>query len=160
MAAKKYPITNAIRQLRHAGLSFEAYLYDYQPRGGTAASSAALQVDEACVIKTLLLEDELKRPLVALMHGDREVSLKQLSRIHEVKSLRPCEPKVAERHSGYQVGGTSPFGLRKPITIYVQESILRLPLIFINGGKRGFLVRLAPHLLVETLGARPASFSA
>ncbi len=160
MAAKNYPVTSAIRQLRKAGLSFEPFLYDYEPRGGTAASSAALGVDESSVIKTLVLEDELKRPLVALMHGDREVSLKQLARIHQAKSLKPCSPQVAERQSGYQVGGTSPLGLKKEMVVYAQESILEFPLIFINGGKRGFLVRLAPQALFDVLGARLASFAA
>ena len=122
-------------------------------RGGTAASSAALQVDEHCVIKTLIFEDERKQPLCVLMHGDREVSAKDLARTLGKKNVRLCAPEVADRHSGYQVGGTSPFGLKRAMPIYVEESVLELPLIYINGGARGFLVAIAPADLERVLEA-------
>lgn len=157
---KKYPVTNAIRALRQAGLTFEPFTYAYEARGGTAASARALGVDEHQVIKTLILEDELKRPLIALMHGDCEVSLKNLARLHQVKSIQPCQPQVADRQSGYQVGGTSPLGTKKKMPVYAQASIQELDAVFINGGKRGFLVKLAPQPLLELLAAKLASFAA
>lgn len=144
MAATKYPVTLAIRALRAAQVSFEPYLYAWEAHGGTAASAAALGVDEHQVIKTLIFEDDRKQPLCVLMHGDREVSAKQLARLIGVKTVAPCRPDVADRHSGYQVGGTSPFGLRRTMPIYMQESIAPLARIFINGGARGFLVAIDP----------------
>jgi len=144
MTAQKYPVTLAIRALRAADVPFEPKLYAWEAHGGTAASAAALGVDEHCVIKTLIFEDERKEPLCVLMHGDREVSSKQLARLIGKKSVAPCRPEIADRHSGYQVGGTSPFGLRRKMPIYLQQSILSLPLIFINGGARGFLVAIDP----------------
>jgi Cys-tRNA(Pro) deacylase len=140
----KHPVTMAIRALRAANVPFEPHLYAWQPHGGTRASSAALGVDEHAVIKTLIMEDDRKQPLCVLMHGDREVSTKQLARIARVKSIAPCAPEVADRHSGYQVGGTSPFGLRRRMPIYMQRTILDLPRIYINGGARGFLVAIDP----------------
>lgn len=141
----------AIRLLRQHRVEFEPHLYTWEPRGGTAASAAALQVDEHAVIKTLIFEDEKKLPLCILMHGDREVSAKSLARVLGKKSVGPCSPEVADRHSGYQVGGTSPFGLKRAMPIYVEESVLALPRIYINGGARGFLVAIAPSDLTRVL---------
>lgn len=147
----KHPVTMAIRALRAAKVAFEPHLYPWQPHGGTRASSEALGVDEHAVIKTLIMEDDRKQPLCVLMHGDREVSTKQLARTIGVKTIAPCAPEVAGRHSGYQVGGTSPFGLRKQMPIYMQQTIVELPRIYINGGARGFLVELDPHEAVRVL---------
>jgi Cys-tRNA(Pro) deacylase len=140
----KHPVTMAIRTLRAAKVAFEPHLYAWEPRGGTRASSEALGVDEHAVIKTLIMEDERKQPLCVLMHGDREVSTKQLARTVGVKTITPCAPEVADKHSGYQVGGTSPFGLRRAMPIYMERTILELPTIYINGGARGFLVAIDP----------------
>jgi len=134
----------AIRTLRAAKVAFEPHLYAWQPHGGTRASSEALGVDEHAVIKTLIFEDERKQPLCVLMHGDREVSAKNLARAIGAKTVGPCAPDVADRHSGYQVGGTSPFGLRRAMSVYMERSILELPTIYINGGARGFLVAIDP----------------
>ena len=140
----KHPVTMAIRALRAAGVAFEPHLYTYEPKGGTRASSAALGVDEHAVVKTLIFQDDAANPLCILMHGDREVSTKQLAREIGCKSVAPCAPDVADRHSGYQVGGTSPFGLRRAMPIYMQRTIVDLPRIYINGGARGFLVSIDP----------------
>src|SRR4051812_12159714 len=134
----------AIRALRAASVAFEPHLYAWQPHGGTRASAAALGVDEHTVVKTLIFEDDRKQPLCILMHGDREVSTKNLARAIGVKTVAPCAPEVADRHSGYQVGGTSPFGLRRAMPIYMQRTIAELPRIYINGGARGFLVAIDP----------------
>lgn len=134
----------AVRALRAASVAFVPHLYPWQAHGGTRASSAALGVPEHLVIKTLIFETETSAPLCILMHGDREVSVKQLARAIGTKSVGPCTPEVADRHSGYQVGGTSPFGLRRAMPIYIQRTILDLPRIYINGGARGFLVELDP----------------
>jgi Cys-tRNA(Pro) deacylase len=135
----------AIRALRAAGIAFVPHLYPWQPHGGTRASSIALGVPEHAVIKTLIFETEHAAPLCILMHGDREVSVKQLARVIGTKTVAPCAPEVADRHSGYQVGGTSPFGLRRAMPIYLQATILELPRIYINGGARGFLVEIDPR---------------
>jgi len=140
----KHPVTMAVRALRSAGIPFEPHVYPWQPGGGTAASAEHLGVDEHVVIKTLIFEDDRKQPLCILMHGDREVSTKNLARAIGVKTTAPCTPEVADRHSGYQVGGTSPFGLRRAMPIYMQASITELPRIYINGGARGFLVAIDP----------------
>ena len=140
----KHPVTMAIRALRAAKVAFEPHLYPWQPHGGTRASSEALGVDEHAVIKTLIMEDDRKQPLCVLMHGDREVSTKQLARIIGAKTVAPCSPEVADRHSGYQVGGTSPFGLRRAMPIYMQRTIVDLTTIYINGGARGFLIAIDP----------------
>lgn len=155
MGHDKTPMTPAVRALRQAGIVFTEHPYTYVERGGTSTFAGEFGVDEHVVIKTLIMEDEAKRPLVVLMHGDREVSTKELARVLGVKSVRPCAPETAERHSGYIVGGTSPFGLRKPMPIYVEESILELPRIYINGGKRGFLVGLDPKDLARILKPVP-----
>lgn len=147
----KHPVTMAIRALRAANVPFEPHLYPWQPHGGTKASSEALAVDEHSVIKTLIFEDERKQPLCILMHGDREVSAKQLARVIGAKTVAPCAPEVADRHSGYQVGGTSPFGLRRAMAIYMERTIADLPRIYINGGARGFLVEIDPRDAVRVL---------
>jgi Cys-tRNA(Pro) deacylase len=155
-----YPITTAIRALRAANVAFEPHLYAYEPRGGTRHSSTSLGVDEHIVIKTLVMEAEeggRKRPLIVLMHGDREVSTKQLARLLDVKAVAPASEPAVERYTGYQPGGVSPFGTRTRLPIYVERSVLALPRIFINGGKRGFLVSLAPSVLEQSLDATPVS---
>ncbi len=135
----------AIRALRAADIAFVPRLYAWQPHGGTRASSVALGVPEHAVVKTLIFETERREPLCILMHGDREVSAKQLARVIGSKTIAPCALEVADRHSGYQVGGTSPFGLRRAMPIYMQSTILELPRIYINGGARGFLVEIDPR---------------
>jgi Cys-tRNA(Pro) deacylase len=145
----------AIRVLRAAGVAFVPHLYSWQPHGGTRASSEALGVPEHAVIKTLIFETERGDPLCVLMHGDREVSAKQLARIIGTKSVAPCTPEIADRHSGYQVGGTSPFGLRRAMPIYLQTTIRELSRIYINGGARGFLVELDPGDLERVLTPVP-----
>lgn len=147
--------TPATAFLKKHGVAFTEHPYDYVDHGGTRASSIALGMDEHAVVKTLVMEDDAKKPLVVLMHGDREVSTKNLARQIGTKTVTPCRPDVAERHSGYQVGGTSPFGLRKAMPIYVEKTILELDVIAINGGRRGFLVKLAPRELLRVVGARP-----
>jgi len=151
----KAPMTPAVRALRKAGVAFTEHPYKYVEHGGTASFAREFGVDEHAVIKTLIMEDDMKKPLVVLMHGDREVSTKELARALGVKTVQPCAPETAERHSGYMVGGTSPFGLRKPIPIYVEETILKLSRIYINGGKRGFLVGLDPNELARVLEPTP-----
>ncbi len=153
----KVPVTTAVRALRAANVAFVPHVYRYEERGGTAASARELGVDEHAVVKTLVMEDESKRPLVILMHGDREVSTRELARQLGVKSIEPCAPAVADRHSGYQVGGTSPFGLKRAVPIHVEASILDLARIYVNGGKRGFLVEIDPRELVRVLSARPVT---
>jgi Cys-tRNA(Pro) deacylase len=151
MAKVKSPVTAAIRVLREAGVAFGEHPYNYEAKGGTAVSARELGVPEQSVVKTLVMEDESKAPLVVLMHGDRQVSTKELARQIGARSVSPCSPETAQRHSGYLVGGTSPFGTRKQMPVYLEESILSLPLIYINGGSRGFLVSLPPSELVRVL---------
>ena len=146
-----FPTTQAIRVLRDAGAAFSVHLFDYVEHGGTAHSAAELGVDEHSVIKTIVLEDEKKQPLICLQHGDREVSTKNLARSRGCKTIVPCSPDTAHRHTGYLVGGTSPFGTRKTIPIYMERTITDLPRIYINGGKRGFLVGLAAADVVRIL---------
>lgn len=146
--------TPATQLLRREKVAFTEHLYDYVDRGGTAESSRQLGVDEHHVVKTLVMQDENARPLVVLMHGDCQVSLKNLAREIGCKKVEPCAPEVAQRHSGYLVGGTSPFGTRKDMPVYVEESVLALEKIYINGGRRGYLVGLAPQVLTTLLGAR------
>jgi len=154
--AKKEHIseTPATQFLRKQGVVFTEHPYEYEEHGGTTVSARALGVEEHHVVKTLIMQDEAAKPLVVLMHGDCKVSTKNLARAIPCKSVEPCKPEVAQRHSGYQVGGTSPFGLRKPLPIYVEESVLALPKIYINGGRRGYLVGLDPQVLVSSLKAR------
>jgi len=151
MKEAKLPVTPAIRMLREHKVEFSDHPYDYEERGGTAVSARELGVDEHVVIKTLIMEDEHKHPLVVLMHGDHEVSTKNLARHIGVKTIAPCTPEVANKHSGYMVGGTSPFGTRKRMPVYVQRTILELPKIYINGGHRGYLVGIAPQVLIDVL---------
>lgn len=151
----KIPSTPALRLLSKRGVAFELHPYDYVEHGGSAASSLALGVDEHHVVKTLIFEDAERSPLIILMHGDRSVSAKELARQLGTRSTRPCDPKVAEKHSGYRVGGTSPFGVRKRMPVYVERSVLALPKIWINGGARGVLVSLDPQVLTELLAATP-----
>ncbi len=145
------PSTPAVRSLREAGIAYTEHLYRYQERGGTATSSQALGVEEHAVVKTLVLEDEAGEPLLMLMHGDREVSLKALARQAKRRSLRLCDPQAASRHTGYLVGGTSPFGTRKTLAVFAERTILSLQRVFVNGGSRGFLVGLTPADLVRVL---------
>jgi Cys-tRNA(Pro) deacylase len=151
MAKVKFPVTAAIRALRQGGVAFGEHLYNYEDKGGTAVSARELGVDEHAVIKTLIMEDENKAPLVVLMHGDLQVSTKELARTIGVKTVAPCAPDTANRHSGYLVGGTSPFGTRKQMPVYLEETILSLPVVYINGGGRGFLVSMKPEELVRML---------
>jgi Cys-tRNA(Pro) deacylase len=143
--------TPAIHFLRQHGVNFTEHEYRYEERGGTAASSRALGVDEHHVIKTLVMEDERKQPLIALMHGDREVSTKNLARQAGRKTVAPCAPDVAQKHTGYLVGGTSPFGTRKAMPVYLERSVAALDRIYINGGRRGFLVAVSPADLIRVL---------
>jgi len=147
----KYPVTLAVRELLKEGVEFSSHLYPYEEKGGTAVSSQALGVAEHIVIKTLIMETDDKSPLIVLMHGDMQVSTKQLARDIGVKTVSPCRPEVADRHSGYQVGGTSPFGTRKKMPVYMEKTILDLERIYINGGKRGYLVSLSPQEVVRIL---------
>lgn len=151
MSKDTYPITAAVRVLRAHKVPFTPCLYTYEAHGGTTVSARELGVPEHNVIKTLVMEDDGKKPLIVLMHGDCEVSTKQLARLLRVKTIHPCAPDVAEKHSGYQVGGTSPFGTRKTLPVYMERSIADLPTIHINGGKRGFLVAMAPADLIRVL---------
>lgn len=147
--------TPATQYLRKHGVAFSEHPYEYEEHGGTSVSSSALGVAEHDVVKTLVMQDEAAKPLIVLMHGDCKVSTKNLARAIACKSIEPCKPEVAQRHSGYLVGGTSPFGIRKAMPVFVEESILRLPRIYINGGRRGYLVGIDPAVLVDVLGARP-----
>ena len=144
MSREKAPVTTAVRALRAAGIAFTDHLYAYVEKGGTAVSSRELGVDEHCVVKTLVMEDEGKNPLIVLMHGDRQVSTRELARVAGVKSVAPCTPETAFRHTGYLVGGTSPFGTRRSMPVYMEGTILDLARIYINGGKRGYLVGIDP----------------
>jgi Cys-tRNA(Pro) deacylase len=143
--------TPATQFLKNSGVAFTEHFYEYADKGGTAASSAALGVPEHSVVKTLMMEDEARAPLVVLMHGDRKVSTKNLARQAGRKRIEPCQPEVAQRHSGYQIGGTSPFGTRRKMPVFMEKSILELGRIWINGGRRGFLVCIAPAEIVRTL---------
>jgi Cys-tRNA(Pro) deacylase len=152
-----HPITSAVRMLRQHKVAFEPHLYDYVEHGGTSRSSSALGVDEYRVVKTLVFETEAKHPLIVLMHGDKQVSTKSLARHIGVKSIAPCKPEVAEKWTGYVVGGTSPFGTRTQIPVFIERTILELDRIWINGGKRGFLVAMEPKALVALLAPEPVS---
>ncbi len=147
--------TPATQMLRAHGVAFTEHPYDYVERGGSAESARQLGLHEHMVVKTLVMQDQDARPLIVLMHGDRTVSTKNLARQIGAKSVQPCAPDVAQRHSGYQVGGTSAFGTRKAMPVYIEDSILQLPRIAINGGRRGYLVQLSPQVCVQLLQARP-----
>jgi Cys-tRNA(Pro) deacylase len=147
----KAPSTNATRLLKQAGIPYSEHLYRYEDHGGTALSAQALGVDEHAVIKTLVMEDENAAPLIILMHGDRDVSTKELARQIGVRSIQPCKPEVAQRHSGYLVGGTSPFGTKRAMPVYAEATIFELDRIYLNGGSRGFLVGLESKDLEKVL---------
>ncbi|MFL6683931.1 aminoacyl-tRNA deacylase [Paraburkholderia sp. SIMBA_055] len=147
--------TPATQFLRRHGVAFGEHPYDYVEHGGTGESARQLGVDEHQVVKTLVMEDEHAKPLIVLMHGDRTVSTKNLARQIGVKRVEPCKPEVANRHSGYLIGGTSPFGTRKQMPVYVESTILEMERIWLNGGRRGFLVSIEPKVLTGLLGAKP-----
>jgi Cys-tRNA(Pro) deacylase len=161
MARKEHaPETPATSFLRQHKINFTEHLYDYVERGGTAESARQLGVDEHSIVKTLVMQDQDAKPLIILMHGDRQVSLKNFARQIGAKKVEPCKPEIAQRHTGYQVGGTSPFGTRKVLPVYVERSILGLPSIHINGGHRGFLVQISPKVLTDLLEAHPVDCAA
>jgi Cys-tRNA(Pro) deacylase len=147
--------TPATAMLRGAGVVFSEHVYEYVDHGGTAESARQLGVDEHAVVKTLVMQDERAQPMIVLMHGDQQVSTKNLAREIGVKSVQACAPEVAQRHSGYQVGGTSPFGLKKAMPVYAEASVFEQPRILINGGRRGYLVGIAPQVLTQLLGVKP-----
>lgn len=149
------PSTNAVRLLRKEGVAYSEHFYRWEEGGGTAHSALELGVDEHAVVKTLVMEDEAGRPLIVLMHGDRQVSTKALARLLGRKRIAPCAPEDAQRHSGYLVGGTSPFGTKQAMPVFVERTILDLPRIWINGGARGFLVGLDPKDLARVLRPEP-----
>ena len=149
--------TPATAMLKANGIAFTEHPYDYVEHGGAMHSSEVLGWDPFAVVKTLVMEDEKARPLLVLMHGNRKVSTKNLARQIGAKSVEPCKPEVANRHSGYLVGGTSPFGTRRQMPVYIEEAILALPKILINGGRRGFLVGIAPQVCVQLLDAKPVN---
>ena len=149
--------TPATQALRAAGVPFTEHVYDYVEHGGTGESSRQLGVPEHEVVKTLVMQNERAEPLIVLMHGDKQVSTKNLARAIGAKSVEPCKPEVAQRHSGYLVGGTSPFGTRKAMPVYVEATVLDLPRILINGGRRGYLVGIDPAVLASVVGAAPVS---
>lgn len=149
---EKIPSTPAVLALRAARAEFTPHFYDYEEHGGTAVSARELGVDEHHVVKTLVMEDDAANSFIVLMHGDMKVSTKELARAIGVKRVAPCAPDAAQRHSGYRVGGTSPFGTRKRLPVYMEKSILDLPRIYINGGSRGFLVGMVPQVVASLLG--------
>lgn len=153
--APRHPVTPAVRVLRAAGVEFVAHLYDYVERGGVAHSSSELGWPPHQVIKTLVMRDDQARGLLVLMHGDKEVSTRELARQLGHKHIEPCTPQQAEKHTRYLVGGTSPFGSHEPLPVYVEQSVLELPRVLVNGGKRGFLVELQPQVFVDVLAAQP-----
>ena len=151
MAKDKTPVTPAVRMLRAHKVTFSDHPYAYEEKGGTTVSARELGVDERSVIKTLVMEDESRNPLIILMHGNMQVSTKELARVIGVKQISPCTPEMAQKHTGYLVGGTSPFGTRREMPVYLEKSIAELERIYINGGKRGYLVGLAPVELIRVL---------
>jgi Cys-tRNA(Pro) deacylase len=151
MAKEKFPITSAVRELRSERVEFTSHLYAYEDHGGTEVSARELGVDEHAVVKTLVMEDESRKPMIVLMHGDLQVSGKQLARIIGAKNVLPCSLETAFKHTGYIVGGTSPFGTRAALPVYMEETILNLPRIYINGGKRGYLVGIDPNDAMRVL---------
>jgi Cys-tRNA(Pro) deacylase len=157
MTKEHFPVTPAVRVLKENSAEFSLHPYKYEERGGTEVSARELRVDEYRVIKTLVMEDDRKAPLIILMHGNRQVSTKELARVLGVKSIQPCDPATANRHTGYLVGGTSPFGTRKPIPIYIEKTILEIPRILINAGKRGLLAEVATGDLVRILDPVPVT---
>jgi Cys-tRNA(Pro) deacylase len=155
MAKEKFSTTQAIRALREQGADFTLHSYTFEERGGTETAARELGLDEHLVVKTLVMEDELGNPFLVLMHGDRQVSTKALARVLGIKSVRPCDPHVAHKHTGYFVGGISPFGTRKPLRVFVEQSILGLSTIYINAGKKGLLAEMFPGVLKKILNPTP-----
>ncbi|MCI0485365.1 MAG: aminoacyl-tRNA deacylase [Blastocatellia bacterium] len=151
MEKSNYPITPAIRLLREKKIAFEPRLYDYKDHGGTERAAASLNLPEHAVIKTIVMETDARRPLIVLMHGDSEVSTKELAQTLAVKSISPCDTAAVQKYTGYMVGGVSPFGTRTRLPVYAEKTIFDLPRIHINGGKRGFLISIDPQLLREVL---------
>jgi Cys-tRNA(Pro) deacylase len=154
---EKASATSATRVLKNQGRDYTLHPYPYEERGGTKVASKALDVDEHAIIKTLVMEDENRMPLIVLMHGDRQVSTKSLARALGSKTITPCDPKTAEKHTGYKVGGTSPFGTRKRLPVYVEQSILSLPILYINAGNRGLLAAISPQTLTDILDPKPVN---
>jgi len=148
-------VTQAERVLRAHGVAYTEHPYRYEEKGGTAVSARELGVDEHTVVKTLIMEDDERAPIIVLMHGDCQVSTKSLARQIGARSVQPCAPEVADKHSGYQVGGTSAFGTKRAMPVYVERTILDLPRVHLNGGRRGFLIALDPQEIVRVLGATP-----
>jgi len=160
-APDKYPVTPAVRVLRAAGVEVVPHLYDYVDHGGTGVAAQELGVDEHAVVKTLVFQTDARKPLLVLMHGDREVGPGLLAKAIGAKSVAPCDQKTAEKHTGYQVGGISPFGTRTPnLPVYAEHTLFDLPAIYINGGKRGFLVEIGPEVLRSVLNAEPVAAAA
>lgn len=155
MTSEKIPTTTAVLALRKEGVEFTPRLYRYEEHGGTAVAARELGVEEHQVIKTLVMEDDAGKPFIVLMHGDKEVSTKNLARLLGVKSVKPCDPKAVEKHTGYRVGGTSPFGTRKPLPVYMEETIAGLSRIFINAGGRGILAEMSSADLIRVLKPVP-----
>jgi Cys-tRNA(Pro) deacylase len=155
MKHDKLPVTPGVRLLRQSKVEFTHHLYRFEEHGGTPVASRELGLDEHLLVKTLVMEDERRSPLIVLMHGDKEVSTKNLARQIGAKSVEPCTPEIATKHTGYLVGGISPFGTRKEIPVYVERSILDLPKVYINGGHRGYLVGIPPAAIIEVLKAKP-----
>jgi len=155
MSKDHIPATPAIRVLKEKQVDFVPRPYKYEERGGTEVAARELGVDEHLTVKTLVMEDDKKEPFIVLMHGDKEVSTREMARILGVKTVQPCDPATASRHTGYQVGGTSPFGTKKVLPVYVEETILSLPVIYINAGKKGLLVEMNPAELVRILKTTP-----
>ncbi|MBM4352067.1 MAG: Cys-tRNA(Pro) deacylase [Deltaproteobacteria bacterium] len=151
MTKEKFPVTNAIRFLKEHQVDFIERPYRYEEKGGTEVAAQALGVDEHLTVKTLVMEDEKRLPLIILMHGDKEVSTRELARVLGVKSITPCSSETAFKHTGYMVGGISPFGTKKQLPVYVEETILNLPRIFINAGRRGLLCEMSPKDMVRVL---------
>ncbi|HET6490709.1 MAG TPA: Cys-tRNA(Pro) deacylase [Syntrophales bacterium] len=155
MSKDHIPATPAIRVLKEKQVDFVPRPYKYEERGGTEVAARELGVDEHLTVKTLVMEDDKKEPFIVLMHGDKEVSTREMARVLGVKTVQPCDPATASRHTGYQVGGTSPFGTKKVLPVYVEETILSLPVIYINAGKKGLLVEMNPAELVRILKTTP-----
>ena len=151
MGRSKEPVTQAIRVLRQAGVAFQGHPYRYVDGGGTARFARELGVDEHLVIKTLIMEDETKNPIIVLMHGDQEVSTRDLARQAGVKQIHPCDPAMADKHSGFKVGGVSPFGTRREMPVFCEASIADLPRVFVNGGKRGYIISLSTRDMLRVL---------
>jgi Cys-tRNA(Pro) deacylase len=151
LTKEKFPVTNAIRFLREHQVKFIERPYRYEEKGGTEVAAKALGVDEHLTVKTLVMEDEKKSPFIILMHGDREVSTRELARVLGVKSITSCSSETAFKHTGYMVGGISPFGIKKRLPVYVEETILSLPQILINAGRRGLLCEMSPKDMVRVL---------